>query len=892
MATIRRAPQGKELVRKAFWSRDAVAVVVVAAAFAVLAATLARAPLVSLERSLYDFGISLDQTPPSPQIAIVAIDEPSIERLGRWPWPRQRHAELIDRLAGMGAQTIVSTIFYPEPESDAGHAGVQAIREQLQQSPLSRTIPDELDAFDKILADVAQRHPDLQGVADAFARSAAARKTEQEVSRLDDSLAALQRQLTADDVLGQAIARAGNVLLPMNFQFGRPQSAPDLPLPDYVKAQALPVQADAVPSVVTANSAQWPVATIGRAAAGIGNLITPLDTDGVFRSIPLLVSYGGQIFPAMSLLAATRAGSTRLALMRADTGLHIQLGEKAVRTGLNGRFFPHFHSARGGHSAFPEYSAYEILDNRIPTARLRGHIVLIGAIASGIGDRIATPIDSSTAPVEILADTLSSLLTDDGYWRPGWADDAEWACLLLALFYLAAIMPRLGAVAGLALTTGLIIGLVSAELLLLGFAHLWLRLGSSCALLVAGHLVIGVKRLRLTERLRLISEEENAESNRMLGLAFQGQGQLDMALEKFQRVTLIDDRLLDLFYNLALDFERRRQFNKAEAVYRRIADRNPEYRDVKKNIARAQRLSDSALLSGSHFASMTTDGFHLGESDLKLTIGRYEIESELGKGAMGTVYLGRDPKIGRRVAIKTLPLSQEFPVEDLERVKRRFFREAESAGRLSHPHIVQIFDAGEDQDLAYIAMEFIEGHDLTRHTKGVQLLPIRDTIRYIADAAGALAYAHRQGIVHRDVKPANMMLEVRSRTIKMTDFGIARITDASRTRTGTVLGTPSYMSPEQLAGHRVEGASDLFSLGVSLYQLLTGSLPFNAESLSTLMFRIANEPHTPATELRQDLPAALVQLIDRALSKRAEARFANGDEMASALHDVLHTDLA
>jgi serine/threonine-protein kinase len=267
--------------------------------------------------------------------------------------------------------------------------------------------------------------------------------------------------------------------------------------------------------------------------------------------------------------------------------------------------------------------------------------------------------------------------------------------------------------------------------------------------------------------------------------------------------------------------------------------------------------------------------------DQKPTLGRYEIEKELGKGAMGTVYLGRDPKINRVVAIKTLSL-QEFEEAELPVIKERFFREAETAGRLNHPNIVTIYDAGEEHDLAYIAMEFLQGKDLTHFLrKGTPPIAwCADTAARIADA---LDYAHRMDVVHRDIKPANIMYNEADRSIKVTDFGIARITAASRTKTGVVLGTPSYMSPEQLAGKHVDGRSDLFSLGVMLYELLTGRQPFTAESLAALMYQIANVPHADPRELRAEIPECLVKIVDRLLQKTPEARYQSGGELSADL---------
>ena len=267
----------------------------------------------------------------------------------------------------------------------------------------------------------------------------------------------------------------------------------------------------------------------------------------------------------------------------------------------------------------------------------------------------------------------------------------------------------------------------------------------------------------------------------------------------------------------------------------------------------------------------------------RATLGRYRIERELGRGSMGTVYLGHDPQIGRAVAIKTMALAREFEGSELTEARARFFREAEMAGRLRHPDIVTIFDASEDRGLAFIAMEFVGGHDLLRYTVPGRLLPVPVVLKTLARVANALAHAHREGVVHRDVKPANVMIDPATDSVKVTDFGIARIADACRTRTGLVLGTPSFMSPEQMVGRRVDGRTDLYSLGVMLFQLLTGALPHASESMAELMNRIVNDTAPDVRSLRPGLPEALANVVALALEKRVELRYADGRQLADDL---------
>jgi serine/threonine-protein kinase len=414
---------------------------------------------------------------------------------------------------------------------------------------------------------------------------------------------------------------------------------------------------------------------------------------------------------------------------------------------------------------------------------------------------------------------------------------------------------------------------------------MWVQLAMPASMLFSGYLLLITKRFLVTERGKIRSDEESAESNRMLGLAFQQQGQLDMALEKFRKCPL-DDSMMEPFYNLALDFERKRQFNKATSIYEYLVKHDAKFKDIQSRMDQSKQMSDTFMFGqaggGGAGASLIIDASGVE----KPMLGRYEVEKELGKGAMGVVYLGKDPKINRTVAIKTMALAQEFEADELEEVTSRFFREAETAGRLSHPNIVSIFDAGEEHDLAYIAMEFLKGRDLDLYTKKDKLLPIIKVLELMALAADALGYAHKQNVVHRDIKPANIMYDPETNEFKITDFGIARITDSSKTKTGMILGTPSYMSPEQLSGKKVGGSSDLFSLGVMLYQLLCGELPFKGESMSSLMFMIASDPHrdivTFRPELAKEAPCT-IQIINKALEKDPDKRFQSGEVLAQYL---------
>jgi eukaryotic-like serine/threonine-protein kinase len=353
-------------------------------------------------------------------------------------------------------------------------------------------------------------------------------------------------------------------------------------------------------------------------------------------------------------------------------------------------------------------------------------------------------------------------------------------------------------------------------------------------------------------------------------------------------------------YTLGAQLEQRGRAPQATAVYRHLARVDNTYRDVAVRLKRlmdAERAKPKPAPPPPPLASPSpappeppvaapsgSTALASGAPDTQ-RLGRYQLEREIGRGAMGIVYLGRDTAINRMVAIKAIPLASEFSDAELVEARTRFFREAETAGRLNHQNIVTIYDVGEERGLAYIAMEYLKGRHLSDYAKSDNLMEPRKVLEIIGRTAEALGFAHKQQVVHRDIKPANLMYDPATDILKITDFGIARLSDSGSTRTGIILGTPSFMSPEQLEGRTVTGRSDLFSLGVSLFQLLTGQLPFTADSMTGLMQQIAEAPHPPLRSYRPDLPVSLQSVLDRALAKNPDERYDSGAQMAAALEE-------
>ena len=821
--------------RRQFWRADwFVGAVIVAAVFVLWKSTDL---FESLERRFYDVASTQSARQPSDRIAVIAIDDTSIANIGRWPWARDVHAELIDKLAAAKAKTIAYNAFFFEPQTDRGLVFIRKIKEALGA--------DGHSAVGALLAEAEQ-------------------------------------SLDSGGKLAASMAKAGNVLVPSAFVLGDPVGRADRELPAEVARSTVDERNGFALSVLRG---QYPLEAIGRASAGIGHLNVTNDPDGAVRADPLLVNYYGRGVPSMALLAAASSLNLGPADIGSVPGEGVQLGKLRIHTDDAARILPQFYRARDGKAAFPVDSFYDVLSGKIPAGKYADKIVLIGPTAQGVGTSFPVPGYAAISPAEMMAHVVSNILGEHFIVEPSWGGLAAFGAFLSVAGYLIAVLPRLSAGAGAAATGALLLALLLTEFVLLSSGGTWLRLVLPAVLLVIGHAALTTKRFLVAEAGKVKADEESAETNRMMGLALQGQGQLDMAFDRFRRVPL-GDALMDNLHNLALDFERKRQFNKAQAVYEYMAGYNANYRDLQSKLNRARNLSETVILgggSGHPGGTLLLDG---GAVE-KPMLGRYQVEKELGKGAMGVVYMGKDPKIGRVVAIKTMALSEEFEGEELKDARERFFREAETAGRLQHQNIVTIFDAGEEHDLAYIAMEFLRGRDLADYCKPGHLLPVQTVLSIVARVAEALAYAHRQNVVHRDIKPANIMYEPGSDTVKVTDFGIARITDSSKTKTGLVLGTPSFMSPEQIAGKKVDGRSDLYSLGVMLFQMLTGVLPFRGDSMAELMFKIANEEAPDVRAIRRELPEPVARLVAVALAKKPDTRFQDGDKFAADLRGLM-----
>jgi len=798
-----------------------------------------------LELKFYDEMIKLRGKPNSPsEIVIVDIDDDSIEKLGRWPWPRSLLAKGVTKINAGGPRVIGLNFILSEPEESAGLRELKQLESLFAKDVLNQA-GDKGSMF-------------LWALNDAQAR------------------------LDNDNKLAEAIKASGKVVLPVFFK----ESA--------AIAETMETDQDLIDqSIRNVNNPEGleypigseiilPIPAFFKASKGIGHINLGFDMDGTARRERLLYGYRGLYIPSFTLKLAALYLNLPNNRIRVDMGSAVYLGAFEIPTTWMTEMMISFKGPRG---SFKRFSYFDVISDKVPLSVFKNKLVLVGSSASGIMNPLSTPTDPAMPLGELSANAVWSILNKESIQQPPWVSSAELFMILVLGLVITFVLPRLRAVPACMVFVALITILIGGSIFYFDSEGLWVWVTYPVLQLILGYIgVISIKYF-VTETRKEKIEEESAETNRMLGLSFQGQGMLEMAFDKFRRVP-VNDEMKDILYNLALDYERKRQYNKAASVFEYIEEHDRKFKDVRARRKKLVQTSETMVFGDGFLGGPSPDDTLLSTgTDTRPTLGRYEVIKQLGKGAMGIVYLGQDPRINRTTAIKTIRFSDDFEPEEAEKMKEKFFREAESAGTLSHPNIVTIYDAGHEQDLAYIAMEFLEGEELEKFTSKDNLLPMRKVIDHIADITDALAYAHQKGIVHRDVKPANIML-LKTGIVKITDFGIARITATSKTQTGVVKGTPYYMSPEQFAGKKVDGRSDIFSVGVLLFQLLTGELPFYGENPMALMNQIMNVPHPDPRKFNPKIVKPLVAIINKSLEKDRKKRYQKASQMTAHLREL------
>ena len=552
------------------------------------------------------------------------------------------------------------------------------------------------------------------------------------------------------------------------------------------------------------------------------------DSDGVLRSSRLWQLSNGVMLPSLPMAIAFASSQTNVAgvLATSDDAIYFS-----------------------SYDPIPRISVETLLGENPPLGQLHGTTVFVDSDPELSGATAVLPSGQFVTRSELTASLLADIENELTITKPASVQAIEYLIpamlAILAVLFLPDRNRR-----DIAVMSLVVIGtLLVVEILLFMTLHIRIDLGRPIFIFLG---------IAILTSWLVVERKKSTGDSFKKGSDFLAAGRLEPAFAEFRRCNP-SDTVAAVMYKLSLAFEEQEKPERAEAVI-----------DWMK---RTQGTIEQSRRESKKPAGAPT------------RLGRYVIEKRIGKGAMGSVYLARDPRINRPVALKAIPIEKEFEDEELREARQRFFREAESAGRLTHPNIVTVFDAGEDKGLAYIAMEYVPGIPLRDFTDPTRLLAPKRALELAAGTAEGLDYAHNQGVIHRDIKPANLLYNPKDGSVKISDFGVARITDNNATKTGIVLGTPMYMSPEQLGAEKLTGLSDLFSLGVTLYELLVGEVPFRATNIAVLMTKITTEDPAPVASRRSGLPPSADAILSKALAKRPEERFSCGAEMAIALRN-------
>src|SRR5574340_605925 len=522
-----------------------------------------------IEGKLYDMRARMRaRAKTAENVVLIGIDDQSIRQIGRWPWPRIYMAEMVDQLAEAQAKVIGVDVFFSDPELNPGLQEVRAIKDefakQLAQEQAGKMSADEI---------IQASQKAKIGAAAEF------------VKILD----AAEKRLDNDARLGDSIALADSVVLPMYFTEGAPMGKVDKPIPPAMEKTFI-ANAKSDGNVTPAVDFTPPYSALAQVAKGMGEANLTPSSDGVQREVPLVIDFNGRLFPSFGLQCLRAYYNLESNDYRFLPGKELVLGRAHIPIDPQGRMLVDY----GNLDKFTGYKFSDVRNKKVPPDVFSGKIVLIGMMATGGGDLYTTPVGDLFPGMAIHANVIQNVINGSYLIRPEWAPKLELALLILFALFVSLAIPHLKA--GLsAIIAAVLLALVVAGGIY-GFTAYgyWIKMTYPILMLVVGYTVVVSKRYLVTEKRKETLEGESAETNKMLGLSFQGQGMLDMAFEKFRRCP-VDDSMKELLYNLALDFERKRQFNKAVAVFEHIATVDKNYKDIQRRSEKLRAAGETVI---------------------------------------------------------------------------------------------------------------------------------------------------------------------------------------------------------------------------------------------------------------------------------------------------------
>lgn len=806
---------------------------------------------------------------PSPQVVILAIDGRALNaQEERWPWPRDTYAPLIDKLIGAGVKVI---------------------------------------GFD----------------------------------------IAFSKETPEDAAFAEAMRESGNVVFGMIFNDAGDRSPPGESAPPQIVAQAVAPFDVPFLNIIPSPSVEPPAPALAEAAAAFGHVVMLPSADGTIRRVATLIRHGDRFYPSFALQVARVYADVPLDEIEVSES-YVRVGYADVPITQTAEALINW-TTQDLDVAFPTYSVQDVLRGDIGERELRGKAVLIGMTAEGLDDK-EFPFGMTLPGVIVHATFLDNFFTVNFLEAPGWGITLEFGLFLVLAVVAIVLFPRLPTTAMMAAAPLLIAGVLGLSLYLFITNAIWWPPLYPCFAVAFPFTTTIFFKLRSTEKAKDVevakvreAEDKVAEAQLEKGLAFQEKGSLDLAMATFSRLPESED-MKTVYLNLGFDFQNRGKLDKAFHCYKLVYDMDPSFGDVASRIEALRVAGVGTHLMGAPttLPQVATAGVQQHEPDrpdlgpTMVTTGvedadeaptqlggqgesyaptptqpatgvsrvshtgyglepqpgtpgsRYQMIKKLGKGAMGEVMLMMDTKLDRKVAIKMMRPDIEMSSEQAIEMRHRFVREAKAAGKLTHPNIVTIYDSFEGEDgVAYIAMEFVEGDTLKNLTRTAQLTVAQIKHIFINTAKG-LHHAHENGVFHRDVKPDNIMITPKTGVVKVMDFGIARVVESNMTATGSILGTPAYMAPEQVTGEKVDARSDVFSLGVVLFELVTGIRPFPGSTPTEMMFAVVQKPPLIASTAgaARKVSPGWDPIFLKALAKKPEERYQSALEFAEAVRQL------
>jgi CHASE2 domain-containing sensor protein/tRNA A-37 threonylcarbamoyl transferase component Bud32 len=691
-------------------------------------------------------------------------------------------------------------------------------------------------------------------------------------------------------LLAENILQSDNIVFPFDVVLSKrtpaTRTAPEWLQNSAIRTEGI-ISSD---QVELASRLDLPEELFGNAAKYLGANITFFENDNSVRNQPLIIKYENKYYPAAELiLAANYLGLTPAEIVY-NPGLEIKLGERSIPVNNTGQMLINYFVKTG---KFASRSVKDMWEGQVNIDELESKLVIVSLTATGHFDQLKTPLSKDYSPAEKTATVIQNIIKGNYIYSFQASTNLQILVILGIGLFCAFLIPRIALLHRFVVLIVFLFVLININFILFSsfntIAKTFYPALEIVLFMIGAPMMKGLgdgKKDKSSEKPAKQAERSAEEMEKTAAIDWasptpksglqsaagksapkpvphvsreetpvnqENCATQDIAAFEHSSVN-IDEPLLD-----------------DELSEGPLSDQEPS----------AIREEKQVVSEGSDEIKISFD-----ESGRPSQFGRYEIIETLGQGAMGTVYKGLDPAIGRPVALKTIRFDRLANPSEINELKERFMLEAKAAGSFSHPNIVTIYDVGQDKRIQYIAMEYLEGHTLEQIIKRKLDFNYRIVAKIISQVCKALDYAHERNVIHRDIKPANIMV-LDGFKVKVMDFGIAHFESSEMTQTGIAMGTPNYISPEQLSGKKVTVSADIFSLGVVMYELLTGTKPFTGDNISNLIMKILNNDPVKPSLIDSKIPPLLDHVVMKALEKDPLRRYNSAKDMASALEDYI-----